>query len=63
MQCLKFSKCINGEKSVSYTELIPVLIEAVKEQQKVVQQQQKELKELKAEVKQLKTKGLVARIQ
>jgi len=46
----------NGEKSVSYTELIPVLIEAVKEQQKVIE-------ELKAEVKQLKAKGLVARIQ
>ena len=46
----------NGEKSVSYTELIPVLIEAVKEQQKMIEG-------LKAEVKQLKTKGLVAGIQ
>lgn len=46
----------DGEKSVSYTELIPVLIEAVKEQQKMIEG-------LKAEVKQLKTKGLVARIQ
>ena len=46
----------NGEKSVSYTELIPVLIEAVKEQQKMIEG-------LKAEVKQLKAKGLTARIQ
>ncbi len=46
----------NGEKSVAYTELIPVLIEAVKEQQKMIEG-------LKAEVKQLKTKWLVARIQ
>ena len=46
----------NGEKTVSYTELIPVLIEAVKEQQKVIE-------ELKAEVRQLKAKDLVAKSQ
>jgi len=46
----------NGEKSVAYTELIPVLIEAVKEQQKMIEG-------LKAEVKQLRARGLVAGIQ
>jgi hypothetical protein len=54
---------LNGEKSVSYTELIPVLIEAVKEQQKVIEGQQKEMKELKAEVRKLKDKDLIARSQ
>ncbi len=47
---------LNGEKSVSYTELIPVLIEAVKEQQKIIE-------ELKAEVRQLKNKDLMAKTQ
>ncbi len=42
---------INGEKSVSYTEMIPVLIEAMKEQQKIIERQQKELEALKTEVK------------
>jgi len=46
----------NGEKGVSYTELIPVLIEAVKEQQKMIE-------ELKAEVRQLKAKDLIAKSQ
>jgi hypothetical protein len=46
----------NGEKSVSYTEIIPVLIEAVKEQQKVIE-------ELKARVKQLEGRGLIAKSQ
>ncbi|MBI4654253.1 MAG: tail fiber domain-containing protein [Nitrospirae bacterium] len=45
-----------GEKGVSYIEIIPVLIEAVKEQQRVIE-------ELKAEVRQLKTKGFVAKAQ
>lgn len=39
-----------GEKSVSYTELVPVLIEAMKEQQR-------EIERLKMEVTQLKTRN------
>ena len=39
-----------GEKSVSYTELVPVLIEAIKEQQK-------EIEKLRMEVTQLKTRN------
>lgn len=39
-----------GEKSVSYTEIVPVLIEAIKEQQK-------EIERLKMEVTQFKTKN------
>jgi len=35
-----------GEKSVAYTEIIPVMIEAIKEQQKMIEQQQKQLNEL-----------------
>lgn len=41
----------NGEKSVSYTEMIPVLIEAIKEQQKTIEKQQKEIETLKTAVK------------
>ncbi|WP_298543347.1 tail fiber domain-containing protein [uncultured Aquimarina sp.] len=40
----------NGYKSVNYTGLIPVLVEALKEQQQLIQQQQSEITELKAEV-------------
>ena len=43
-----------GEKNVSYTEIIPVLIEAMKEQQKTLERQQKEIEELKASVRMLK---------
>lgn len=43
-------------KSVSCTELIPVLIEAIKEQQKMIE-------ELKVEVRQLKNKDLMAKTQ
>jgi len=39
-----------GEKSVSYTEIVPVLIEAIKEQQK-------EIERLKMEVTELKTRN------
>ena len=39
-----------GEKSVSYTEIVPVLIEAIKEQQK-------EIERLKTEVTELKTRN------
>ncbi|WP_299440124.1 tail fiber domain-containing protein [uncultured Aquimarina sp.] len=38
-----------GYKSVNYTGLIPVLVEALKEQQQQIQQQQSEITELKAE--------------
>ncbi len=54
---------LNGEKSVSYTELIPVLIEAVKEQQKIIETQQKEMEALKTKVQKLEAKGLVAKAQ
>jgi hypothetical protein len=46
----------DGDKSVSYTEIIPVLIEAVKEQQKVIE-------ELKAKIKELEGRGLIAKSQ
>jgi len=39
-----------GEKSVSYKEIVPVLIEAIKEQQK-------EIERLKMEVTELKTRN------
>jgi hypothetical protein len=44
-----------GEKSVSYTELVPVLIEAMKEQQKTIEKQQKEMEGLKTEVNELRS--------
>ena len=44
----------NGRKKVAYMELVPVLIEAVKEQQKTVEQQQKTISKLLDEVKELK---------
>ena len=53
----------NGEKSVSYTEIIPVLIEAVKEQQKIIETQQKEMEALKTKVQKLENKDLIARSQ
>lgn len=37
-----------GTKAVAYTEIIPVLIEAIKEQQKLIEKQQAELKEIRA---------------
>jgi hypothetical protein len=44
----------NGRKKVAYMELVPVLIEAMKEQQKTVEQQQKTISELLGEVIELK---------
>jgi hypothetical protein len=44
----------DGDKAVSYTEIIPVLIEAIKEQQKIIQKQQKEMEGLKAEIDEVK---------
>ncbi len=41
----------NGEKAVAYTEIIPVLIEAMKEQQKLIEKQQTEIDELKKMVR------------
>ncbi len=37
---------VEGEKAVSYTELIPVLIEAIKEQQELIQKQQSSINEI-----------------
>ena len=42
------------EKRVPYTEIIPVLIEAIKEQQKTIEEQQEEIEEMKAATRQLK---------
>jgi hypothetical protein len=44
-----------GEKSVSYTEIVPVLIEAMKEQQKTIEKQQKEIEELRTEINELRS--------
>ncbi len=59
-----------GYKGVAYTELIPILIEAVKEQQKVIgtqqkamQEQQKEMEALKTKVQKLETKDFTAKAQ
>lgn len=46
----------NGYYSVSYTTLVPVLVEAVKEQQGTIVNQQKQIDELKILVKQLMDK-------
>lgn len=44
----------DGVKAVSYTEIIPVLIEAMKEQQKQITDQQKRIEELEKKISQLK---------
>ncbi len=44
----------DGYKGVAYTELIPILIEAMKEQQQIMDNQQKKMDELEAEIKKLK---------
>ncbi|MBI5055172.1 MAG: tail fiber domain-containing protein [Nitrospirae bacterium] len=51
----------DGSKGVAYTELIPVLIEAIKEQQKIIESQEKDMDELKAKVQKLEAKDFVAR--
>lgn len=51
---------VSGEKSVVYTEMIPLLIEAVKEQQKIIEKQNKEIEELKAGVKKALSSNLTA---
>jgi len=43
----------NGEKAVAYTEIIPVLIEAMKEQQSQIERQNREIDELKAMMKEI----------
>ncbi len=53
----------SGDKSVAYTEMIPVLIEAIKEQQKIIETQNKDMNELKTKVQKLEAKDLVARVQ
>jgi hypothetical protein len=45
----------DGYKSVSYEKLTPVLIEAIKEQQKLIDSQKAELQSLKLEIEQIKT--------
>ncbi|MBI5055606.1 MAG: tail fiber domain-containing protein, partial [Nitrospirae bacterium] len=50
----------SGEKSVVYTEMIPLLIEAVKEQQKTIEKQRKEMETLKSKINRLEMRGLVA---
>jgi hypothetical protein len=41
----------DGSKSVAYTEIIPVLIEAIKEQQKTIEKQQEEIRLIKSLLK------------
>ncbi|MBW8039572.1 MAG: tail fiber domain-containing protein [Planctomycetes bacterium] len=36
----------NGDKAVSYTELVPIMTEAIKQQQKQIEQQQKQIESL-----------------
>lgn len=38
----------DGKKAVAYYEIVPILIEAVKEQQKIIDEQRKEIGEIKA---------------
>ncbi len=44
-------KNTTGDLGVAYLEMIPVMIEAMKEQQKMIEKQQGEIEELKSEVK------------
>jgi hypothetical protein len=46
-----------GEKAVAYSELIPILIEAMKEQQNLIEGQQKDIQELKTALKNMKPSG------
>ena len=48
---------IDGDKAVNYTELIPVLIEAIKEQQVIIVKQQGNIKEIMMALEQIKSKG------
>ena len=45
-----------GYRSIAYQNLVPVLIEAVKEQQKTIESQQKQIDEIKALVAALVSK-------
>lgn len=45
----------NGRKKVAYMELVPVLIEAVKEQQATIDDQQKAIADLLDKVEKLET--------
>jgi hypothetical protein len=47
----------DGEKAVAYSELIPILIEAMKEQQSLIEVQQKDIQELKTVLKKIKPSG------
>lgn len=38
----------NGMKSVNYSKMVAPIIEAIKEQQKIIEKQGREIKELKA---------------
>ena len=44
----------DGEKAVAYTEIIPVLIEAMKEQQSQIDNQQAEIEEMRREMEEMK---------
>ncbi len=46
----------DGEKAVSYTELIPILIEAMKEQHKIIEKQQSDMKTLTTAIEEIKAK-------
>jgi hypothetical protein len=43
-----------GEKAVAYSELIPILIEGMKEQQNLIETQQKDIQALKTALKKIK---------
>ena len=47
---------LEKEKGVSYTEIIPVLIEAMKEQQKTIEEQKREIGELRTAIELLKVR-------
>jgi hypothetical protein len=49
-----------GLKSLDYGKLTPLLIEAIKEQQKLIEKQNKEMEELKAIVRKLEAKDYMA---
>ncbi len=47
----------DGEKAVAYTELIPILIEAMKEQQKIIEKQQSDMKALMTAIEEIRAKN------
>jgi hypothetical protein len=51
----------NGLKSLDYGKLTPLLIEAIKEQQKIIEKQNKDMEELKAKVQKLEAKDYMVK--